>query len=371
MKIAVFFTYDYSVNSLRSAGLLERELKIYEELQNKFNLEFTFFTFDDKDYSMDYKNFKFVSVYKFISKSNNKFLRLLKSLAIPIKLAKKTKNIDILHQHQLLGSWIPLTLSIIQRKPLLIRTGYDAYLFSQLNSESLFKRLFYKLLTKYTLKFCNLYTVTSNSDLDFLKKSFTFNYQKIKVVPNWIERNDNFSNERFKNKILMVGRLEKQKNYEMVYDFLKESKLDFEIDIYGSGSLYDELNDSKISKDLKINFLGNKKYFELQKEYKKYKYFLSTSNFEGNPKTILEAQNNGCIVLASNIKNHTELIKHNENGFIFNNIKEIEYYLNHCLQNEEIGKLFFKNNQLRLKNNQIENISRIMFDDYKDLVEFK
>ena len=47
MKIAVFFTYDYSVQSLKNAGLLERELKIYEKLQEKFDIEFIFFTYDE------------------------------------------------------------------------------------------------------------------------------------------------------------------------------------------------------------------------------------------------------------------------------------------------------------------------------------
>ena len=42
-----------------------------------------------------------------------------------------------------------------------------------------------------------------------------------------------------------------------------------------------------------------------------YKYYLSSSKFEGNPKTILEAMSSGCIVIASNIKNHKEIIKHN------------------------------------------------------------
>ena len=37
-------------------------------------------------------------------------------------------------------------------------------------------------------------------------------------------------------------------------------------------------------------------------------YFSST--FEGNPKTVLEAMSAGCVVIASNIKNHEELIEH-------------------------------------------------------------
>ena len=37
-------------------------------------------------------------------------------------------------------------------------------------------------------------------------------------------------------KILMVGRLENQKNYPLAFGFLNKLDRDFEIDIFGSGS---------------------------------------------------------------------------------------------------------------------------------------
>ena len=36
-----------------------------------------------------------------------------------------------------------------------------------------------------------------------------------------------------------------------------------------------------------------------------------------NPKTLIEAMGAGCIVIASDISNNTEIVSHNENGFIF------------------------------------------------------
>lgn len=372
MKIAVFFTYDYSVQSLKNAGLFEREIKIYEKLQKKFGLNFIFFTYDELlSEEVNHDNFEFISLYSLTKKSKNKVLRLIKSIFLPFKLLKHTSDVDVMHQHQLLGSWIPLIIKLIQKKPVLIRTGYDAYLFSKLNNEKKYLIYFYKVLTKYSLRYCNLYTVTSQSDLEFLIKEFSFSRTKIKIVPNWIEKNKSINNSRFDDRILMVGRLESQKNYPMVFEFLNNTKLSLEIDVYGLGNLLDEFKATKLNKNLKINFLGNKKYIDLQNEYKKYKYFLSTSVFEGNPKTILEAQNNGCIVIASNIKNHSELIKHGKNGFLFESINEIEEILNYCNKNEEISKKFNEINKSLLSNNDIENISNKMYEDYKVLVESK
>ena len=47
------------------------------------------------------------------------------------------------------------------------------------------------------------------------------------------------------------------------------------------------------------------------------KYFILPSHYEGNPKALLEAMSAGCIVFASNIKNHNEIINHKVNGFLF------------------------------------------------------
>ena len=35
MKIAIFFTYDYTVETLKKSGLFDREMRIYDELAKK------------------------------------------------------------------------------------------------------------------------------------------------------------------------------------------------------------------------------------------------------------------------------------------------------------------------------------------------
>ena len=74
----------------------------------------------------------------------------------------------------------------------------------------------------------------------------------------------------------------------------------------------DLINISK-NNNVKVNFLGQIENSESKYLFKIlifHKYF----NFEGHPKTILEALSNGCIVLASNIPNHLELIEDSVNG---------------------------------------------------------
>ena len=101
--------------------------------------------------------------------------------------------------------------------------------------------------------------------------------------------------------------------------FYYSENTDYEIDIVGEGSLKADLINISKNNNVKVNFLGQIENDELQNFYSKYLFFISTSNFEGHPKTILEALSNGCIVLASNIPNHLELIEDSVNGFIIHN----------------------------------------------------
>ena len=57
---------------------------------------------------------------------------------------------------------------------------------------------------------------------------------------------------------------------------------------------------------------------DLVKSLKDYKFYISSSIFEGNPKSVLEAMASGCVIIASDIKNHTEFLNEN-NSLLFNN----------------------------------------------------
>ena len=59
------------------------------------------------------------------------------------------------------------------------------YKFSIEENKKYFVKKLYKVLTKYTLKFADLYTVTSYSDRKFLSDTFKLN-KEIKIRRNWI-----------------------------------------------------------------------------------------------------------------------------------------------------------------------------------------
>ncbi len=368
MNVALFLTYGYSIKTWKDSGTLDREISIYKNLNKVKNVQFYIISYgnaSDEALVSNEDGIKVLPIYKYFNKSKYRFVNLIRSFSIP-KLVKNNLNeISIVQQHQLHGCWVSILYSFLIRKPYYLRTGYDMYLFSIQERKSFLIRSAYKLLTNLGLRFSNIYSVTNKSDLAFLTNKYTKHSNKLKLRPNFVEVNYSDFNKRDNNKILCVGRIEEQKNFGLLIKEFQNTADKLEIDLVGEGSLKNDLSKSALKNKVKINFLGMKNNNELLKMYTNYKFFITTSKFEGNPKTLLEAMASGCVVFASDIPNHEELIKNEIDGFLFS------------LINPELQKLFFKvKNQSsalnKISNNAIKkvdihnNLNNLVENTFKD-----
>ena len=369
MKVAVFLTYNYSLGTWYNSRTLDRELKIYKLLHDNFNIDFIFFSYSndsDKQYLNNYPEFDLVSLN---NKYKNKIFRFISSLKIDKKILNEVKKCDIIHQHQLLGSWVSILYKRKAQKPLLIRTGYDMYEFSKLNNEPLFKRIFLSMLTKLSLRFSDTYTVASKSDKKLINSMNSRYNSKIKVRPNWIVDNlQKQLSDRDFYKILSVGRLENQKNFtHLIRFFDKNSK--FMLKIIGEGKNKTELLKIIKNNNLRVEIESNVDNELLIKEMNKYVFYISSSTFEGNPKTVLEAMSAGCVVIASNIKNHEELIEHEKTGILFDlHSSDLHKVLNTLSNNfENLSALSSNSRNFVIENNHIDKLAKNMNKDYLEL----
>tara|TARA_B100002019_G_C21206370_1_gene566901 strand:- start:60 stop:1175 length:1116 start_codon:yes stop_codon:yes gene_type:complete len=369
MHIVLLFTFDYSLQTWVQSGHLQRELKFYKSLINK-GFKFTFVTYgDEKDLNiLDGSDIQVFPIYTFIKKNRFKVINILKSFYIPFLIKKKFLNKSkktLIKQNQLLGSWVAIILKLITNSKLYTRTGYDMYLFSKNNNKSFLKQIMFYFLTQITLIFSDQYSVTSKADLEFLNKNYLYK-NKILLRPNWVEVNLARSGSKENNKILAVGRLEEQKNFKELIREVKDT--DFEIDIYGEGAQKDSL--LKLASELKVplqifNFINND---DLLLIYQQYKYFVSTANFEGNSKVILEAMASGCVVIAKDINNNRELIDDKKSGLLFNgNLNEI---LINCQKNNyELEEIANNAKNKVMKNFSLSQISNSYADDFYSLLK--
>ena len=374
MRVATFFTWDYSLNSWLDSKTIERELKFFKHLEETKNISFSFFTYgNDKDTKIA-QEYRIKSIYPIFERKRffkNRFIRLILSLFIPTTFKKEIKDCDVIFQNQLLGCWVPVIAKYLYKKPLIIRTGYNMLDFAKKDAKSKLIIIFYNMCTIIALRFSDLFTVTSKSDLNFFSSTYPKYKHKVIYRPNWVDLHQNISlKNRSKNKILSVGRLENQKNYTYLIKEFKNTNDWLQIDIVGSGSEAKELRDLAKKQNVHVNFLGNLKNDELFKIYKEYMFYVSTSLFEGNPKTVLEAMSSGCVVLLSNIPNHEELVENNLSGILFDlNENELKIKFKKISEDPSLINKISKNAVDRIqKNNSLETSTNLFLSDFEKLV---
>jgi len=336
MNIILIFTYGISLKNWKESGLLSREIKLYDELNKKYQIKFTFLTFGGSEDKYILDNYKFIDVIpvkSIISFTNIRVINFLKSLLIPFKLKKNLQHIDLIKTNQLHGSWIGIILKILLKKPLMIRTGYDVLQFKIYQKKPNYIIFFYRFLTQLGLIFSDIFTVTSNTDMANIQKKFS-RTKKIFIHQNYVTKEtSNIFEKRHENKLISVGRLEEQKNYLELLKTIKNTNI--EIDIVGSGSQKKELIKYAEDNSIVLNIFENVPNEELLNLYKKYKIFISSSKYEGNPKAILEAMASGTLVIALENKNISEILYDSENGILLKNLDHLPIVFNEYISNKE------------------------------------
>ena len=371
MKVILIFTYGISILDWSRSGILRREMELYDNMGKKFGIEYTFITYNNevpKEIQSQYRHIKIYPAYKFINYKNNKYLNFFNSFLLPFKIRKKVKSYDLIKTNQLNGAWVALILKILIKKPLYIRTGYNLFEFSIRDKKPLYIKFFHYILTQLSLIISNLYSVSSKEDKKYIEKYF-LRSKNIIIIPNWVNNiQENSFENRYDKKILSIGRLEKQKNYESLIHSIGNSE--FELDLIGSGSKKELLE--KLAKDVnaKVNFLGNVSYEKLMTIYKKYRVFVIPSNFEGNPKVVLEAMANGCLVIGRENKNINEIIKHNLNGILYNSNDNLLEIIESVIRNKtKFEMLTEEGYEYILNTNHIDKIIKIEQESYKYLAK--
>ena len=171
------------------------------------------------------------------------------------------------------------------------------------------------------------------------------------------------------NAILYVGRIYKEKRvnllieiWKSIEDIVLEKKWYFFI--VGTGNQYDYLKE-KIEHDncKNISLTGQQNPLDY---YRNAKIFVSASETEGYPMTLIEAMSNGCVPIAMNTYSSLEDIIENACGVITqNDIFDFRDKLVELMQNEALCKQMSEN---AVQSSQRFNIKNIM-ENWKDLFQ--
>lgn len=143
----------------------------------------------------------------------------------------------------------------------------------------------------------------------------------IVVIPNPLSFETAKQSQLNNNRIIMVGRLSKEKGYERIEvlaRYLNENFPNWEISIFGEGELKASI-ESIINKYNLSNIKLYNNTKNIMQEYINSSIFLSTSHNEAFGMAILEAMQCGLPVISYKHQGSKALIKTNTNGFIVEN----------------------------------------------------
>ena len=87
MNIIYFFTYGYSLKTWEESSALDREVKYFNYLSDKYGISFTIITYGDEldlGYSDMFKNAEIIPIYSLFNSSKYKIFNLFKSFLIPL-----------------------------------------------------------------------------------------------------------------------------------------------------------------------------------------------------------------------------------------------------------------------------------------------
>jgi len=296
----------FIISSLSSGGA-ERVISI---LANKFveNREVVIVTMAKSDsfYPLD-KNIKHIKLGLLKDSSNifqsfNNSIKRIKALA---KIFQDEKP-DIIISFMTHTNILSIVAAKLVGKKIIIseRIAYDHYESKALN---IIRRFIYPLSDAFVTQ-----TYADMKNYDFLKKAY--------VIYNPIEIQNCNTNTKKQNIILGVGRLDKQKGFDVLIKAFNEMKVnDWRLVIAGEG---DERNNlKKMIKNLQatnIELVGKKK--DIFKWYEKSSIFVLSSKKEGFPNVLIEAMSMGCAVVSFDCPyGPAEIIEDGINGILVEN----------------------------------------------------
>ena len=309
-SLTLFFTYRISLEKWAKTGLLDREIKLYNELAKRFK-KIYFITYGGEK-ELEYKQFLAKNIEVLFNRwgINN----LVYSFLIPFLHRKILKNVWVFKTNQMLGSWAAVISKIIFKKKLIIRHGYQLSLFVK---GWALKKYLAQIIERFAYKKADVVIATTKVDKKFISDKYGLSLKKIKVFSNFIET-DFFKPLPVKKnpkRLIFVGRFIERKNIFSLLEAVK--KLNAELVLIGDGPLKEKIKQKIRNERIKnVKLLGILPKDQIPRELNKSQIFIIPSFFEGNPKVLLEAMACGLAIIGTKVMGIKEIIKHKENGYL-------------------------------------------------------
>lgn len=144
--------------------------------------------------------------------------------------------------------------------------------------------------------------------------------RRVEVIPNFVDNPGKHIDNYAVKKAIAVGRLEHVKGFDMLIDCWKEvakAHPDWQLDIYGEGSLHEELQRQITRCGLEGRVVLRGRCENMTEAYTGHSLHIMSSRYEGQPMTLIEAQACGLPSVVFNFNyGAKDIVSNGYNGII-------------------------------------------------------
>lgn len=311
--MAVFFSRGMSLETWRRAGILEREMALYRQLEQRV-ARLYFVTYGRSDDQTNCPDLGTIEVLP------NRWLLPpnLYSVLAPWLHRSSLRNVSIHKTNQVNGGWTALLARTLIGGKLLVRCGFVWSDFVARLGAGALRRWISTRIERLLFRAADAIIVASPADARQIEGRHGPLLASVTTVGNYVDL-DQFRSLpdvlRQAGRLTFVGRLEDQKNPMSLLDALVGLDC-VRLTVVGDGPLRPILEAQARRLNLDVEFRGIVDHTTLPVLLNRSEAFVLPSKYEGTPKALLEAMACGVPVIAARSPGITDVVTHNQNGYL-------------------------------------------------------
>ena len=315
-RLIVFFTEGISLRVWDTAGILEREIELYQRLLDHV-AAVTFVTYGDTGELTYLERLRGISVLC----NRWKLPTRVYSLLSPLLHYEEMRRASFYRTVQLTGARAAFIAKTIYGKKMIGRCGY---LRTALHQDETWmvdrwrpRNYIFSYLDELAFRKADRVVVTTEAIRGYALRDYGIAADKIEVIPNYVVTElfrPDPTVEQHPNRICFVGNLKSVKNPDLLLEAIRG--LDVELVMIGSGVMLEDLQKQAKATGSRAQFLGRIPNYRLPIELNQSTLFVLPSRHEGHPKALLEAMACGLPVIGTDVPGIRSLIQHGETGYL-------------------------------------------------------
>ena len=338
--LVLFFTRGMSLKVWDTIGMLEREVALYYRLQEK-GIKISFVTYgytEDLNYAERLPGINILC-------NHLKLPTFLYERLLPLLHFSSFRQSHVFKSNQTLGAMTALRNSRLFRKKFIARSGYllsvvTEHRYGQNSVEA--RRV--EKLERRIFSSADKAVVTAPAMYHRITQRYNISPARVRVIPNYVDTDIFYPTAESKDsgkRLCYIGRLGEEKNLVNLMEAVKG--LDVELLMVGNGPLGSRLLEMATRDGTAVRFLDNVPNLQLPSILNHSDLFVLPSQYEGHPKTLIEAMACGIPVIGTDVSGIRELIVHLENGYLCGTRPEeireaIRWMLNNGSQRTRMGR---------------------------------